>query len=201
MALTLDKNLSVKFNDILEDGEKIHWVGKPKLPPYLIRSLGISLPFIAFGIGWIYFNSTFHNDEFLFGKIIVLGGGILTLLMGIYRVVKRFICYGKLLYAFTNKKVIIRPGFLANKFIKLPYEHIATIKSRAGFLDRYFQVGSIWFDAGKTKNTEDGRVKVYDKWESIPDYLEVLEVVKKANENDDTNLDNSNFMKPRVNLG
>jgi membrane protein YdbS with pleckstrin-like domain len=172
MSSKFDQNILPAFDSIKDDDETILWVGKPEYKPYmLLVALGALLP-IGFGI--ITFFSALDTDILMpffmsFGTIGVGVGMILWQHWG----------YSNVCYAYSNKRVLIRQGFIGTDFITLDYDKIIDVSVNVSIIERYFNVGTVRFFSGKTGSNKNGTYNVYDTWQCIENPYEVFKKVKQ----------------------
>lgn len=145
------------FLNVLDSDEKIVESFKPHKTRYIL--FGIisdflkSLIFDAFGIITLLITSLDFTDESgeevstLGGQIIgwcILGIGILIFLIA---VVWRLVSYKKTWYCYTNKRILIRSGFIGADYQMLDFDMIGAMNVRVDLLDKLFKsnTGTITF--------------------------------------------------------
>ncbi len=201
MSTAFDKNLLPEFDTIKDDDEEILWVGKPILTPYLLSRLGGGLVSITFGIIWIL-TSKFGNYEegsepnqwfWLFG--------LLAILQGAYVFFNKLPSYPNTAYAYSNKRVMTRTGFIGTDFKTIDYDKISDIEVNVSVIERIFNVGTVRFYSGRTQIDEGNTTKLYDKWISIKDPYGVFKLVKQTSVDIKTDFNFPNALRPDTNPG
>ena len=172
MPSKFDQNVLPAFDSIKDDDETILWVGKPEYKPYMLLVVLGSLAPIAFGI-FILSMALEHPDvmSFLmaFGAIGVGVGMILWQHWG----------YSNVCYAYSNKRVLIRQGFIGTDFITLDYDKIIDVSVNVSIIERYFNVGTVRFFSGKAESSKNGTRNIYDNWQCIENPYEAFKKVKQ----------------------
>lgn len=179
MTSTLYNNLLPEFESIKDYDEEILWTGKPKFLPYIIKGIGPLLFTLVIAIVWISFTKNLMkvpgNDAFQFFWL----AGLLPLVLGAFTFLNRLLSYSNTAYGYSNKRVMIRTGFIGTDFKTIDYDKIAEIEVSVNAIERMEKVGTIRFFSGGT-HTDDGHTtKVYDKWIAIENPYEVFKLVKQ----------------------
>jgi membrane protein YdbS with pleckstrin-like domain len=113
--ITTHKNLLLEFDSIKDDDEEILWTGKPKFIPYAITSLGLGIGAIVFLIFYYILTKHTRSDN---GSIVAIVFWITTLqfIAFLWRFFAKIFSYGNTSYAFSNKRIMVRTGFLSTGF-------------------------------------------------------------------------------------
>jgi hypothetical protein len=114
---------------------------------------------------------------------------------------KKLFSYGNTSYAFINKRVMMRTGFIGTDFKSIDYDKISDIEVTVRFVERAFNVGTIRFFSGRTQTDEGRTTKLYDIWEAISNPYEVFKQVKKTSVDIKTDFNYPNALRPETNPG
>lgn len=203
MSSTFDKNLLPEFDSVKDSDEDILWTGKPKFIPYIFSGLGTGLVTLAFGIVWVLVNLNIKPDNvdngsgwnyfWLFGLI--------PLVQGLYVLLNRLLSFSNTAYAYSNKRVMMRTGFIGTDFKTIDYDKISDIEVTVNIIERIYNVGSIRFFSGRTKTDEGNTTKLYDVWYSIEKPYEVFKMVKQTSVDIKTDFNYPNALRPETNPG
>lgn len=190
------KNMKEIFNDILDKDEQILKVYKPNKT----RSVTIALIFNAiwmaiFGLpeivlsilgftGVIAFINDNGADETISTSIGFLVMGLFIVLMYVLMVVVTIVRYHKTFYAYSNKRIIIRTGFIGADFATLDMDMIGTVTINVGMLDKFIKPNTGTLRFGSTATPIGGTGSKYGGgfiFTSIDDayvtYRELKEVI------------------------
>src|SRR5690349_21453666 len=180
MSLTFDRNLLPEFNSVKDDDEEILWTGKPVFVPYIFSGLGYGLYILVFGIVWVLVdvNTKHENAEGIFKYFWLFG--LIPLFQGLYIFLNKVLGYSNTVYAYSNKRVMMRTGFIGTDFKTIDYDKISDIEVTVNVIERFYNVGTIRFFSGRTKTDEGNTTKLYDHWTAIPNPYEVFKMVKQT---------------------
>ncbi|MDR2918048.1 MAG: PH domain-containing protein [Tannerella sp.] len=165
------------FDKIKNKDEQILWTAKPKFAPFILAGLpswivGLMIVIISY---YVYHVANERGIEpppvllFLFFAVV----------LPLIPFFGRLLSYSNTLYGFTNKRIMIRTGLVKANFKVINHNRIITAEFDVSIIERLFNVGSIRFFSGKTKDTEDGIENVYDYWHAIEDPHEVFKRIKQ----------------------
>ena len=125
----------------------------------LIPLLIIGAIFFGFSLFQFFSVNKFMSGEdvgFKFAPYIFLGFGILVLsfflFLFIYGIIYAVVSYRKILYCLTNKRIIIRSGFIGVDFHSLDIKAISSINVKVGLFDKWVKpnTGTIIFGSSTT---------------------------------------------------
>lgn len=201
MSSIFDKNLAPEFESVKDDDENILWTGKPNFTPYLLNGLGPGIGvLIFFGISYFSFIS-FQQSAGVKGNNFMLYFGLLPLAFFLLAFLKKILSFSNTSYAYTDKRIMVRTGFIGTDFKSIDYDKISDIEVTVSFVERAFNVGSIRFFSGRTQVNDNNTTKLYDKWESIPDPYSVFKKVKQVSVDIKTDYNYPNALRPETNPG
>jgi hypothetical protein len=199
MSTIFDKNLLPEFDSIKDRDEEIYWTEKPKLVPYLFSGTFAALFTIAFGVVWLLIarSSVKENDTNTYFWLF----GLFPLLQGLYIFLKKLLSYPNTAYGYSNKRVMMRTGFIGTDFKTIDYDKISDIEVTVNFLERMLNVGTIRFFSGRTQTDENVTTKLYDSWSAISNPYEVFKMVKQTSVDIKTDFNYPNALRPETNPG
>ena len=141
------------IEDILDEGEHILWRECPNKKAYILSKTMTMFPI---AIIWLLFDSAFVVGGFygyasgdmpigvLIGLFVFLLFHLTPVwiwLFGIIRAVKE---YKNVEYAFTEKRIIIRSGFIGIDFKNIYYTEVQSVNLKVGLTDKMFKVGDVY---------------------------------------------------------
>jgi len=200
MATAFDKNLLPDFDSVKDNDEEILWTDKPKFIPYCITGLGAGIgAFIFVGI-YYAMTKNVKNEDGTTGNFSIWFAA-LPILFFLWSFFQKIFSYNNTSYALTNKRVMMRTGFIGTDFKSIDYDKISDIEVTVNFVERAFNVGTIKFFSGRTQTDEGTTMKLYDRWEAIKNPYEVFKQVKKVSVDIKTDFNYPNALRPEANPG
>lgn len=201
MSSTFDKNLLPEFESIKDNNEEIIWTGKPKFIPYIVSGLGSGLFALAFGIVWVLVNLSIKADNDNGGFQYFWLFGLIPLIQGLYAFLNRLFSFQNTAYGYSNKRVMMRTGFIGTDFKTIDYDKISDIEVTVNVIERMYNVGSIRFFSGRTLTDENNTTKLYDSWSAIESPYEIFKRVKQTSVDIKTDFNYPNALRPETNPG
>jgi membrane protein YdbS with pleckstrin-like domain len=200
MSTLFHNNLLPEFESVKDNDEEILWTDKPKFIPYAITGLAAGSGIIIFvAISYVMVKNAKNGEgvignSFLLFMAIPIGLFLLTFLHKLFS-------YSNSSYAFTNKRVMVRTGFVSINFKSIDYDKISDIEVIVNAVERAFNVGTIKFFSGRTQTDDGVTSKLYDGWEAIPNVYEVFKKVKQVSVDIKTDYSYPNALRPETNPG
>jgi hypothetical protein len=151
---------------------------------------------MAFGGVWLVMTLFVSDDPGFFWLF-----GLIPLGQGLYVFLNRLLSFSNTAYAFSDKRVMMRTGFIGTDFKTIDYDKISDIEVTVNFIERFYNVGTIRFFSGRTKTHEDKITNLYDNWSSIPKPYEVFKMVKQTSVDIKTDINYPNALRPESNPG
>ncbi|MEI6323397.1 MAG: PH domain-containing protein [bacterium] len=200
MKFTTDK-LPPQFDAVLDQNEKIIWVGNPTIVPFLLSGV----PFLMLGLIWgsiDYFGFIRHMGE-MKGP----GAGfmipfftlhLLPLWLGVGNMIRLCLVFGNTCYAFTNKRVMIRSGFFGISFKSIDFDRIQELDVTVNPIENLLGVGSVKMFSGATGNNG---VRTFDFFMGIENPYEVYKQLKTVSVDVKTDWNYPNALRPSENMG
>lgn len=191
-----------EFQSVTEPDEKILWQGKPVFLPFIFHAV----PVLLFGLVWGAMdlglvdaasgNAAKPTDVHVLAYFTIVHsipawGSILYCLYVI-------LSYRNKLYAYTNRRMLIRSGVLGTSFKSIDYDRIQELDVVVGFIDRLFDVGTVRAFSG---NTTSKGSPIYDRFVSIRDPYNVYRAIKGVEVDVKTDWSYPNALRPMVNPG
>lgn len=200
MTSLLDKNLLPEFDSVKDDDEDILWTGKPKFIPYAVTALGLGIGVFIF-VG-VYYTMTknIRNEDGTTGNFSIWFVAI-PIAIFLLSFLSKIFSYSNTSYAFTNKRVMVRTGFIGTDFKIIDYDKISDIQVTVNFVERAFNVGTVRFFSGRTESNDGITSKFYDRWEAIDNPYEVFKQLKKVSVDIKTDFNYPNALRPGANPG
>ena len=186
----------VEIKDIIVEGEKILWSGKPKKSAFVFNKTMTMFPVALI---WLLF------DGFFIAMLIISGdvgpGWWFIIPFFALHLMPVWIWLSNLLtankrwqntrYALTNKRIIISSGFIGVDYETVFYKEIKHVRLNVGFLDKLLKVGDIFFEL------ENGSADFLD----IEDCYELYPKLQKVVLDIQTDIEFPNKLRPKTNDG
>ena len=143
------------FESILDNDEKIVEIFKPNFVRFVLLSsiiIGIFLiPFFVVGIFMVL-----GDPDILVSGIVFLAFAAFALLI---TPITNSVRYSKTAYCYTNKRIIIRTGFIGADFETLDFDMIGGMNVKVDFLDKLTKpnTGSILFASPASPMLQNGQ--------------------------------------------
>lgn len=191
--------LPKQFEQVLDNNEKTLWIGKPKFIPFLTTGI----PFLIIGIIWFcidYFGfirnikldeSSYFTIPFFLLHLFPFWGSILN----IFRLL---LVYNNTYYTYTNKRIMMRSGFLGTDFKAIDYDKISDIEVNVNPIENLYNVGTIQAYSGRVGDKGN---RVYDKLIAIENPYEVFKMIKQISVDIKTDYNYPNALRPDTNPG
>lgn len=201
MASTNDKVLLPEFESIKDDKEQILWTGKPKFIPFIFTSVLGGIFTIGFAIAWLLtarnFGSNGDNNSPSYFWLF----GLIPLVAVLFTFLKRVFSFSNTAYSYSDKRVMMRSGFIGTDFKTIDYDKISDIEVTVSVVEKLYNVGTIRFFSGRTQTDEGNTTKIYDSWSAIENPYEVFKMVKQTSVNIKTDFNYPNALRPDTNPG
>ncbi len=203
-------NTNISYNDIegqLMPDESIIWKGTPKKSAFIINS---SITMMPFALLWLsfdgFFISTIFASEGTDGMGLFFIGFFALHLMPVwiwlYNVLTAYSRWKNTAYAVTNRRIIIRNGFIGYQYNSIYYTDISNVSLHVGAIDRMLGVGDIRIatniSLGTTKKGNPVNTTSILDVEN-PDH--VMGIVQKTVMDMQTDIHYPNALRPEVNPG
>jgi hypothetical protein len=175
MSTTFDKNLFPEFDIVKDNDEEILWTGKPKLNSYILNGLHYGYFILGLIISLFFRSVTDYSLSFY----------VIILLPQIFVFLKRRISFDHTAYGYTNKRIMIRSGFIETNFKTIDFDDIYGIQVSVSIFENESNSGSIRFN----------KLGVYSGgWSTIENPYEIFKMVALAvrlrTQNDNKNYQN-----------
>ena len=200
MPTPFDKKLLPNFDSVKDDDEEILWTDTPKFVPYCISGLGLGIGAFFFVFTYFLMTKNFKNEDGTSGEFSIWFA-LLPVLFFLWKFLTKIFSYKNTSYACTNKRVMMRTGFIGTDFKSIDYDKISDIEVTVNVIERAFNVGTIRFFSGRTHTDEGTTTKLYDQWEAISNPYEVFKQVKKISVDIKTDFNYPNALRPETNPG
>lgn len=152
---TSDKDYT-QIDEIIDDGEKILWRGKPKKSAYVfnafLKMLPIAIIWLAFDgafiallltqMGWDMIPAPMKVFIFVFFAF-----HLVPVWIWIANVVTANRQHKNLEYAFTNRRIIVRSGIIGIDFKNVFYTDVEAVNLKVGIVDKMLKVGDIYINS------------------------------------------------------
>ena len=202
MSTIFDKNLLPEFEAVKDDDENFIWIGKPELKPFLASMLIAGVVGIGFVIAIVMFNIHALKEDENSNSFFVYFILAFVFVPAIFKYFAAILSYKNTIYGFSNKRIMMRSGFIGTDFKMIDYDKIVDIEVKVNPIDRFFNTGTIKFFSGREKIDDEGSsTKLHDKWSNIGNVYEVFKQVKKVMVDIKTDYNYPNAKRPPTNPG
>lgn len=200
MPTVFDRNLLPEFDSVKDDNEEILWIDKPNFVPYVLNGFGLAGgALVFFAIYYFGYINVKTDDGSMEHFNWVFAG--LPIILFLWEFFRKILSYSNTRYAYTNKRVMMRTGFIGTDFKSIDYDKISDIEVTVNVVERLFNVGTIRFFSGRTEVKDDVTTNLYDRWEAIPLPYAVFKKVKQVSVDIKTDYTYPNALRPATNPG
>ena len=170
------------INSILEDDEKLLWSGRPNKVSYTFTSILRLLPFVIFWliidvlsiVGLSFIPS---HSLFICLLVIFLGVQLVPIFIFVHKTILINMEYKVILYAITDKRIILRDGEFGINFKCINFNQIKECNLNKGITDKIEKTGDIYIN-GKYQ-----RIVFYDVEHPNAVYNYIVLELEKTKEN------------------
>lgn len=185
------------LQDIIFEGENMLWQGKPDKFCFLWRTLGKMVPV---AIIWLLFDGFFiftiissgAAKEMLWFMIIFFAIHLLPVWKVIGAFIKGQLEHKNVLYAITDKRIIVRNGVIGLDFESINYADISNVRVDVSVIERIKQVGTVFITTASGKSI---------CLLSIPEPYNIYKKINKVFMDVKTDIHYPNALRPDVNPG
>ncbi len=196
-----------EFRDILDSNERVIWSDKP----HILVHLASGLPLLIIGIIWGLM------DSFFIGGFMFDGGfgfrgifNFFTIFMllhmfpfwlGIGNMIRLILVYRNTYFCYTNKRVIIKTGFMGVDYKIEDFYNIENLEVNVGPLENMLGVGTIRIDEGYIRTGNNSRKRVGNRLYGIQRPYEVFKALKEIVTDIKADINYPNDYRPETNKG
>ncbi len=203
-----------ELEKILNINEKILWKGKPIFWPFILGNIAISV----FGIIWLGMFFPFIIVAMMAGAeaspIIGINPGVAIFLMphfwvGILMtfgpIIYNLLVYKHVLYAITDRRVLLQTGVIGRDFQMIDFDKITNAEVNVGILDTILmggKTGTIKISsAGTFVTTKNGIASKPYALANIESPYEIFKMLKGVSMDVKTDIEYPNKLRPSENPG
>lgn len=138
-------SLPEDLSDIIK-GEKVIWIGKPKLAPFILKRLLGTVPFLAFMLFPLFifrFGGIWSTPATFFIMLFLAFWYGTLLLVFSSLTVYPLLVWRNIYYVLTDRKLIVRRGVIGIDFDILKLELVQQVNVNVGVIDKIYGTGSI----------------------------------------------------------
>jgi len=192
------------LRQMIANDEKIMWEGKPNKKCYIFESIFNPLmPFaliwaiIDFGIIGINYSSQ-SQEEMLFFLIPFFALHLMPVWLYLGGVLVCRKKYNNTYYIVTDKAIYVSQGVIAKMIQTKPFAEMSHIDLHRGFFDQMFNVGDIVCTS--SQHSINGTADIINI-SSVSDYTNVLNIIKKLQQDIYSDIMYPNDKRPQENHG
>lgn len=147
-----------ELKDVLFEGENVLWQGAPHKFCFMWRAAGKLLPI---AILWLLFDGTFISimvatglgkDMWLF-LVIFFALHLMPVWSFLGKFIKSKLEHKNVIYAVTDRRVVVRTGVIGLDFENINYTDISNIRTDVSILERLCNVGSVYITTSSGAST------------------------------------------------
>ncbi len=192
------------LKQLVGNNEKILYEGKPSKKCFIFES--IFNPLMPFAILWAIIDFGFVGGAFIFGEMGGFGFFIIPFMLlhlmpvWIYLggIIFTFRRYRNTYYIVTDRGIYISGGIFTKTFNNKPFAELSHVDLHRGIFDQMFNVGDI---VCTSSNMGPNNVSAAIKIDSIENYVDVYNLVKKLQTDIYTDVMYPNDKRPSENHG
>ncbi|MFK7932087.1 MAG: PH domain-containing protein [Saprospiraceae bacterium] len=202
MKTISNKNLLPEFEAVKDDDENFIWLGKPELKSFLANMLIAGVIGIGFVVAVVIFNINVQKEDENANAVFIYLVLALFFVPATFKYVATILSYKNIVYGFSNKRIMMKSGFIGTDFKMIDYDKIVDIEVKVNPIDRYLNTGTIKFFSGREKVDDEGSsTRLHDEWSNIENVYEVFKQVKKVMVDIKTDYNYPNAKRPLKNPG
>ncbi len=203
-----------KLENMLGEGETVLWSGKPVKSAFILNSITTLLPFVILWLAIdlfviIQIVSTGLADQMLGFIIPFFILHLLPVWLWISKFITSFKRWENTEYAVTDKRILLRSGFIGVDYKNIFYKDIKNVTLKVGVIDKMLNVGDIHIQTNSAMgnytqngdivygNTISGGTGIYD----IENPYETLNLIQKIILDIQTDMAYPNDLRPQENHG
>jgi membrane protein YdbS with pleckstrin-like domain len=187
------------FQSTLDDNEKLLWADKPTLTPYILSNIWHNIIFLCFA-GYIMLTmwAGHHNSTSGGADIFMYIVPAFILFMGGRGIIYAILSYSNTIYAYSQKRVIIRTGFIGIDYRTVDYDKISDVEVTVNIFEKMYNVGTVKFSSGARDSKGN---LLYEAFTSVKNPYDVFKELKQVTVNVKTDYDYPNALRPKENPG
>lgn len=188
-----------EFRDILDRNERVIWSDKPHILVHLASGLPLFIIGILWGLMDIFMIGGFVGSGFGFLNIFMLFH-MLPLWVGVGNMIRLIFVYRNTYFGYTDKRVIIKTGFMGVDYKTKEFYNIDNIEVNVGPLENMLGVGTIRIDEGYVRSGKHSR-RVGNRLYGIQNPYDIFRNLKEIVTDIKTDINYPNDYRPETNKG
>ena len=146
-----------RIEDLLDEGEAVLWREKPNKKAYIWSKI---LGMLPIALIWLLFDGlfigvAFTDEEFVKSGMIVfllvfMAIHLMPVWIWIGGIIKGIKEHKNIEYAFTDRRIIIRSGFIGIDFKNIYYSEVSSVNVKVGVVDRILKVGDVYIKSNNS---------------------------------------------------
>lgn len=144
-----DKSIPPDFLAIQDPDETLLWLARPQFFDFMLSGAAL----LTMGIIWAVLDYSIilalQNQQ----KTLPIGFMLLHLLplwLALLNMLRLLLVHGNTFYAFSNKRVLARTGFLGTDFYAIDYDQITDLSVNVSPFEKLLRVGTLTVTCGST---------------------------------------------------
>lgn len=188
-----------EFKEILDRNERVIWSDKPHILVHLASGLPLFIIGILWGIMDIFFIGGFAGTGFGFLSIFMLFH-MLPLWLGVGNMIRLIFVYRSTYFAYTDKRVIIKTGFMGVDYKTKDFFNIGNVEVNVSPLENILGVGTIRIDEEYVGSGKHSR-RVGNRLYGIQNPYDIFRNLKEIVTDIKTDISYPNEYRPETNKG
>ena len=193
------------IDQVLSKDERVIWSGKPKKSVFILESVTAMLPFALL---WLAFDGFFiinmskadYPSEMNIFFVFFFAFHLMPVWIWLSKVLTARRRYQNMEYCVTDKRIIIKSGFIGADYVNIFYSDVRGVSVHVGILDKMFGVGDVIIDTGyKEKSSKSSSLSntIID----VENPYEVMQLIQKTVVDIKSDMNYPNALRPEVNEG
>lgn len=201
----INQNSEIDISNMLMNGEKILWKGKPVKSAYILNSI---LTLAPFGIFWLLIDTFIITTLVASGAFEKMGLFIIVFFalhlfpvwMWISNCLTSFKRWKNTDYVVTDKRILVSSGFIGIDYKNIYYKEIKDVSLKVGIIDRILNVGDIYIQGSNVVMSNQANSKVTILYD-ISNPYETFKIIQKIILDIQTDMNYPNDLRPKENHG
>jgi len=195
------------ISTLLAPDEKLLWSGKPKKSVFILENIFQMLPlaiiWLAFDVFFIVMITTTGgwSDGMLFFLIPFFALHLLPVWLWLSKVISANKRYKNTEYCVTDKRILIKSGFIGMQVNSLMMKDVTNVDVRKGLFDTMFGVADVYVSTKGMPVTTGKQASFGNAIVDIPDAIEVMKLIQKVSYDVNSDIGYPNAMRPEENPG
>lgn len=189
---------------ILAKDEKVLWRGKPKKSVFILENITTMMPIalIWFAFDGFFIATMMRTEvpsEMTLFFVFFFALHLMPVWMWLSKVITARRRYENMEYCVTDKRIIIKSGFIGANYVNIMYKDVHSVNVHVGILDKMFGVGDVMIDTGY--HGKSSKSSLNNSIIDVENPYEVMQLIQKTVIDMQSDINYPNALRPKVNEG